>query len=72
MKRFSKVPERSHRNTLIAVAGKEECFIRIQTVDVWESKFQSIPLCAVDLPNSTLQSASSLTKDGVHEELLEL
>src|ERR1700676_5252124 len=46
---------------------QENIFIRIQTVDVWESKFQSIPLCAVDARNSILQSGSSLPKDGVHE-----
>jgi len=40
---------------------------RIQTVDVCESKFQSIPLCAVDAPTSTLQTGNSLSKDGVHE-----
>jgi hypothetical protein len=40
---------------------------RIQTLDACESKFQSIPLCAVDAHISNLQSGSSLPKDGVHE-----
>ena len=40
---------------------------RIQTVDACESKFQSIPLCAVDARTSTLHSGNSLSKDGVHE-----
>jgi hypothetical protein len=40
---------------------------RIQTVDVCEPKFRSMPLCAVDAHNSNLQCGSSLPKDGVHE-----
>jgi hypothetical protein len=45
-------------------------FVRIQTVDVWQPKFQSIPLCAVDARISNLQFGSSLYKDGVHEAQL--
>jgi hypothetical protein len=48
-------------------AKKMEKKLRIQTVDVCESNFQSMPLCVVDARNSNLQSASSLPKDGAHE-----
>ena len=55
-------PNRPHNNF----------FVRIQTVDVWQPKFQSIPLCAVDARISNLQFGSSLYKDGVHEAQLKL
>jgi hypothetical protein len=46
---------------------KMEKKLQIQTVDVCEPKFQSMPLCAVDAHNPNLQCGSSLPKDGVHE-----
>ena len=44
----------------------------MQTVDAWKSKFQSIPLCAVDARTSNLRSGISLYKDGVHEAQLDM
>jgi len=47
--------------------NKAQLFDAYQFVYVWQSKFQSIPLCPVDAGTSTLRSGSSLSKDGVHE-----
>jgi hypothetical protein len=55
------------RNLKQQCREKMEKKLRIQTVDVCEPKFQSMPLCAVDARNSNLQCGSSLLKDGVHE-----
>jgi hypothetical protein len=60
----SEITRRTSQSAVRRRGGKKT---QIQTVDVCESKFQSIPLCAVDAHNSTLQSGSSLPKDGVHE-----
>ena len=46
---------------------RENFSSRIQTVDVWKPKFQSIPLCAVDLHFSSLRTGCSFSKEGVHE-----
>jgi len=60
----AEITRRTSQSAVRRRGGKKT---RIQTVDVCESKFQSIPLCVVDARDSTLQSGSSLPKDGVHE-----
>jgi hypothetical protein len=38
-----------------------------QFVYVWQSKFQSIPLCAVDAGSPSLQTSSLFYEEGVYE-----
>jgi hypothetical protein len=67
MKRLQGIQQSRAGYFIQQAAAEMENGTRIQTVDVCESKFQSIPLCAVDAPTSTLQTGNSLPKDGVHE-----
>src|SRR5580704_13631457 len=38
-----------------------------QIVYVWQSKFQSMPLCAVDAQAPSLHASSSISEEGVYE-----
>ena len=67
MKLFQRIRGPRADNFKQQCTKKMEKKLLIQTIDVCESKFQSMPLCAVDAHNSNLQCGSSLPKDGVHE-----
>jgi hypothetical protein len=47
--------------------GERFYFTRYQFVYVWQSKFQSIPLCAVDARPPRLLASSLLYEEGVYE-----
>jgi hypothetical protein len=47
--------------------NEEKLFKGYQFVYVWQSKFQSIPLCIIDAPAPSVQTCSLLSEEGVYE-----
>jgi hypothetical protein len=49
------------------ILRERKLFNEYQFVYVWQSKFQSIPLCAVDAGSPSLHASSLLYEEGVYE-----
>jgi hypothetical protein len=50
------------------ISGKSVEVHAYQFIYVWQSKFQSIPLCAVDAPRPSLQRSSLFQQEGGYEK----